>query len=137
MMLQSHEGIIRVFPAWPIGVECKFTLKAAGNFMVSSACKSDGASSYVIIRSLSGGRCLINVPFLKRGINLCNAEGETVDYEVINEDYLSFMVEKLKTYVIYAQDINPDEIAYVDCCYYANSDSKEYNQAKLGRKRMF
>lgn len=42
MMLQGHEGVIRLFPSWPKGKDAKFAnLRAYGAFVVSSEMKDD------------------------------------------------------------------------------------------------
>jgi hypothetical protein len=61
-MLQSHGGVLRIFPALPerIGT-CSFsTLRAEGAFLVSARCRN-GKTERVEITSLSGGRCSVQL----------------------------------------------------------------------------
>ena len=54
MLLQSHEGVIRVFPSWPKERDARFVnLRAYGAFLVSSQ-KENGQVSYVEIISEKG-----------------------------------------------------------------------------------
>lgn len=61
-LLQSHEGVIRVFPAVKAGASAKFTLHARGGFRVSSEMK-DGAILWIAIESLHGNMLDIANPW--------------------------------------------------------------------------
>lgn len=62
MMLQSHGGVIRVFPSLPKRIsDCSFsTLRAEGSFLVSARCRK-GATDRVEITSLAGQRCSVRL----------------------------------------------------------------------------
>ena len=63
MLMQSHEGIIRLFPGWPHHRDAQFdTLRASGAFLVSSALRSEVVTS-VVIHSEVGGVCRLANPF--------------------------------------------------------------------------
>jgi alpha-L-fucosidase 2 len=64
MLMQSHTGTIRVFPAVPndwknVGFE---NLRATGGFLVSAK-RENGATSEIIIRAENGGDCILENPF--------------------------------------------------------------------------
>ncbi len=61
-LLQSHEGIIRVAPAVAKAQNARFTLHAAGGFVVSAEIH-DGAPLWIAIRSLRGGTCRVVNPW--------------------------------------------------------------------------
>jgi hypothetical protein len=61
-LLHSHEGIMRVAPAVPPHLHCRFTLHAMGGFLVSAEIK-DAAPAWIHIHSLRGGRCRIENPW--------------------------------------------------------------------------
>ena len=63
MLLQSHEGPIRVFPATPDRWEGAFTLLAEGGFLVSSHRAAGQPASFIKIVSRRGGRCLVELPW--------------------------------------------------------------------------
>jgi hypothetical protein len=67
MLLQSHTGVIRVFPAVPSNwSDAAFTtLRAEGAFLVS-ALRRGGKTVEVEIRSERGGRCRLESPFTGR-----------------------------------------------------------------------
>jgi hypothetical protein len=70
MLLQGHEGVLRLFPCWPRDMDARFgTLRAYGAFLVSSELK-DGAVQYVTIVSEKGRECTVQSPWPGKGIAL-------------------------------------------------------------------
>jgi len=63
-LLQSHEGIIRVFPAYPDDKNGRFTLHARGGFVISSEIKS-GEIQWICVKSLYGNTCMLELPWNK------------------------------------------------------------------------
>jgi len=61
-LLQSYDGILRVFPAFPGDKNGRFTLHAAGGFIVSSEIKS-GKVQWISIKSLYGNLCKLELPW--------------------------------------------------------------------------
>ena len=74
-LLQSYDGIIRIFPAFPADRNGRFTLHAEGGFVVTSEIKA-GAVQWICIRSLHGNPCKLQIPWkgasaksnLKKGV---------------------------------------------------------------------
>lgn len=76
MLMQSHEGIIRLFPVWPKQRDARFeTLRAYGAFLVSAAL-SDGKVKDVRILSEQGKPCVVQNPWPGCQIELI-CEGKT------------------------------------------------------------
>lgn len=68
MLMQSHEGVIRVFPVWPRDRDARFeTLRARGAFLVSSELKN-GDVREVRIRSERGRDCTLVNPWPGRRV---------------------------------------------------------------------
>lgn len=63
-LLQSYDGVIRVFPAFPDNRAARFTLHATGGFVVSAE-KHGTDIQWVSIKSISGGTCRIELPWPK------------------------------------------------------------------------
>lgn len=62
MLMQSHEGIIRLFPCWNKKMQASFeNLRADGAFLVSAELKNEQISS-VKIKSLKGRICNVECP---------------------------------------------------------------------------
>ncbi len=63
MMLQSHEGVIRIFPCWPREKDAWFTrLRAYGAFLVSAQ-REGGAIRYVEVVSEKGKTLTVQNPW--------------------------------------------------------------------------
>ena len=63
MLLQSHEGIIRLFPVWPRQHDARFrTLRADGAFLVSASL-GGGTVRDVRIFSEKGRECVVQNPW--------------------------------------------------------------------------
>lgn len=70
MLLQSHEGVIRFFPCWPMDQDAQFrTLRARGAFLVSAERKS-GVVGGVQITSERGRDCPMLNPWLGRKVQV-------------------------------------------------------------------
>jgi len=63
-LLQSYDGILRIFPAFPANKNGRFTLHAEGGFVVSSEMKS-GEVQWISIKSLFGNPCNLQMPWGK------------------------------------------------------------------------
>ncbi len=75
MLLQSHEGVIRVFPVWPRKRDARFgQLRARGAFLVSSRLLG-GRVQYVVIESKRGRPCTVQNPWPGREV-VVSANGE-------------------------------------------------------------
>lgn len=62
MALQSHQGIIRIFPVWDVRLDCEYeNLRADGAFLVSAAIRS-GRVDYTKIVSEKGGTLRVAYP---------------------------------------------------------------------------
>lgn len=61
-LLQSYDGTLRVFPAFPADRSGRFTLHAAGGFIVSSEIRS-GMVKWICLQSLLGNPCKLDLPW--------------------------------------------------------------------------
>ena len=133
MLLQSHEGVIRVFPAAPDHYTAMFQLKAQGNFLVTSE-MIDGEIMYIVLESMSGGRCRIQCPWQSEIRVRTGAEklplqlegGQAVFETTAGNSYILERVEfPLSMY--YNCEINAD----------MQSEVKKLGSAVLGKERQF
>jgi hypothetical protein len=73
-LLQSYQGIIRLFPNWPENRDAEFsTLRAVGAFLVSASFK-EGRVQWVEIKSEAGADLSLIVPW-KKGCRVESQEG--------------------------------------------------------------
>jgi hypothetical protein len=80
MLLQSHEGVIRLFPCWPRESDARVgTLRAVGAFLVSAEVNG-GIISGVIITSEKGGDCNVVNPWTGQTVRVMrnNKKPETL-----------------------------------------------------------
>jgi hypothetical protein len=77
MMLQSWDGALRIFPAWPKGTDARFeNFRAEGAFLVTAAW-SKGQVTSLAIRSEKGGACRVYSPWTS-GIRVTDSSGAEV-----------------------------------------------------------
>lgn len=66
MLMQSWDGLIRVFPFWPSDKSASFrNLRARGGFLISAAKTGSGGIEHIRIFSELGGTCKISAPWTK------------------------------------------------------------------------
>ena len=135
LSMQSYEGVIRVYPSFSGGYRGSFTLKAAGGFMVTGGCTPDGTAKYIIIKSLLGNRCFVEVPF--PDAVLCGLDGSDIESGTDENGYTVFMTEAGKTYLIYGGDLSEDDIIDMNIPMYTNNDWRHFRNARIGSKRQF
>jgi hypothetical protein len=88
MLLQSHDGVIRLFPCWPKNQNARFgTLRAVGAFLVSAEIK-DGKIYGVKIISERGKDCSIVNPWPGKKINVTR-HGKRQESETLKGDRLT------------------------------------------------
>lgn len=73
-LVQGHEGVIRVFPAFPDNRNGRFTLHAQGGFVVSSEIES-GKVLWVSIKSLLGNNLRLQLPWEEADMQRNNGGG--------------------------------------------------------------
>jgi len=70
MLLQSHEGLLRMFPDWPRDQDARFgDLRAVGAFLVSAQLK-DGVIGGVKITSEKGRDCVVQNPWPGKAVRV-------------------------------------------------------------------
>jgi alpha-L-fucosidase 2 len=123
MLLQSHDGLIRVFPAVQDDYTAMFTLLAQGNFLVTSE-MIGGEIMYIAVKSLSGGKCKVQSPW-QCDFNVKNGT-EGIQFQ-IEGDAAVFETECGGTYVM-------ERVEYPLAMYYtcAIAAKKEPGVKKLG-----
>ena len=96
MLMQSHQGVIRIFPCWNKKSDALFkNLRADGAFLVSAELKEERVIS-LKIKSLKGRNCTVQCPDIKSVLRKsdnaqipCNRTGDTVSFETrAEEEYI-------------------------------------------------
>jgi hypothetical protein len=85
MLLQTHDGVMRLFPVWPKNRPARFgRLRTHGAFLVSSELR-DGEVKSLVIESEKGRECQLLNPWPGRSLVLCrnDQKAETLGGETI------------------------------------------------------
>jgi alpha-L-fucosidase 2 len=133
-LLQSYDGIIRVFPAFQAGKSGRFTLHAEGGFIVSSEFRS-GEVRWISIKSLYGNTLKMELPWEK---TMCKSYTNSKSQEIIGKtckiktkpgEVLLFVKSgtDIENWVLKAEEPLPNEIVR----YHASG------KTRLGIPRMF
>lgn len=149
MLIQSHNGIIRVFPAIPDGnpeyyrsqihgysvkeykhryagydewMEVRFDkLLAKGAFEITAQ-MSEGSVEFILVNSKCGGQVRITSPHIKESLNVY-CEGKKIDFTVENGIY-TFETEAGNKYLIAeSADVNT-----------ASRENEDYNPQVISRE---
>jgi alpha-L-fucosidase 2 len=99
MLLQSYEGLIRVFPNWLPGKDARFkTLRAYGAFLVSSEIKNNEVSCVEII-SEKGRECSLLNPWQAGKVKITSGDFDDIPYLETGK-LLVFKTDPGKKYLI-------------------------------------
>ena len=91
MLLQSYEGIVRIFPNWNHGNDASFNnLRAYGAFVISSSLKN-GKIGYVKLVSEKGRPCLMENPWPGKKVQLIRNNKKA---EILEGDSFSFQTKE-------------------------------------------
>ena len=136
MLLQSHEGKIRVFPAIPSKFASAFTLRAEGAFIVSSVIDSLGNIPFVEIKSLAGKECRLQNPWDDDLVQVVTQNNRNVNIEVNKDNVISFKTTIGESYIVRKKGI---DVNHVSKTYHAvpNMFPKKYGEAMLGKECTF
>ncbi len=137
MLLQSHEGILRIFPATPDDWPAAFTLRACGGFLVSSEKDKGAAPRYVVIESLLGNPCRLVNPWPDRPAVVEQiAPSETPVETTADQAALSFATTRGAVYLARVTDTPHPDLA-TRFTGRANKGPKRYQESSLGKPRDF
>ncbi|MEV6299912.1 discoidin domain-containing protein [Actinoplanes sp. NPDC051861] len=99
LLLQSDDGVMRVFPVWPSGRDASFVrLREKDAFLVSSRVVS-GRVDYVDVTSEQGRQLRLRNPWPGRTVRVAEAGGGTIT-PTVSGDVISFPTRAGATYSI-------------------------------------
>lgn len=98
MLMQSHEGIIRIFPCWNKASDASFeNLRADGAFLVASELKN-GKIISLSVKSLAGRKCRVQI-FENSEYKVRQSDGKKVKFKK-TDNYIEFKTLPDVTYVL-------------------------------------
>lgn len=133
-LLQSYDGILRIFPAFPDNKSGRFTLHAEGGFIVSAEIKS-GDVQWICVKSLLGNPCKLQLPWKKAQVQSSLREGqlkisgEITELKTKASEVLVILPEGqlMETWIVSGENPKPNEkVKY-----------HPSGKAQLGLPRMF
>ena len=137
MLLQSHRGKIRVFPAVPDDWASRFKLHAQGGFWVISE-RAEGEVKYIVIKSMKGQTCRLVNPW-EGGGKVC-VRAVSTDQLVLkksNAAELTFNTEPGELYIVerLSRPVSSFELESIGGI--KNMEPKTKGRAQLGLPRRF
>ena len=133
-LLQSYDGIMKIFPAFPATRNGRFTLHAVGGFVVSSEIKS-GEVQWISIKSLSGNPCKLELPWDKAVVqsNLNNRK------QTINGNFVEIKTKANEVIMILPEGNDLSSWSVVSEAPLANENVRFHSSGgtPLGIPRMF
>jgi len=134
MLLQSHGGKIRVFPAVPDDWTARFTLRASGAFIVTSECvKRD--IRYIQIESLVGGQCVVVNPWSSAARLQHVASGKVIAEGRLAE--FQFNTQSGQTYLLEQAEKRIESVGRSTLKAMTNQVPKTFGRVILGKIRDF
>lgn len=131
MLLQSHDGTIRVFPATPDDWDSAFILLAEGGFTVSSRKDAGRSPEFITVMSHRGERCVLQNPWDKVEAR----DGDMLISVEVDGDTVSFATQAGHTYLILpAGADSPFEHLYTGT---PNNAPKTIMGVTIGKSRNF
>ena len=112
MLLQSHDGVIRIFPNWDKTIDAEFKrLRAVGAFLVEARYLASGQSvNAVRIFSEKGNQCVLQSPFEGAGIRVTREDTRQTVATVQNEETFTFQTSAGVTYEIARAESMPEAV---------------------------
>lgn len=97
--------IIRVFPAWPIEEDASFSLRAKGDFIVTSLMKS-GVVNFIGLTSKRGGSCTVRNYWGTQSVDLYRNNRKS---ETLSSGLLTFQTQAGENIVLVKSGTNPKD----------------------------
>ena len=109
MLMQSHDGVIRIFPNWDKAVDAEFKrLRAVGAFLVEAKYRASGqVVDSVRIFSEKGNTCALQSPFDGACITVTRADNQQPVATVQKEEEFTFHTTAGVTYNITRAECTP------------------------------
>lgn len=133
VLLQSHDGVIRVAPAAAKDQKARFTLHAEGGFVVSAEIEK-GKPLWIAVESRRGGACRLANPW-----STAQLYEDGRRREVQGGGILKFQTGKNRRYLLVPDETTVKKWRTVAVSYPRNENSKTHSSgyATLGLPRMF
>jgi hypothetical protein len=136
MLLQSHDGTIRVAPAVPGNWPVRFTLAARGGFLVSAECV-DGRMRWIVIESRHGEPCRVEHPWPKDPLVCLDARGRKVETRAQSGNSIEFSTRPGARYLLVRDEKEFAGWHQARITPKRQTGPRKLKQAILGRERLY
>jgi alpha-L-fucosidase 2 len=137
MLLQSHDGIIRVFPSLPEAwQDASFKLRAVGAFVVTATRKS-GEVQPLLVESLKGGPCNLENPWPQKQVSVRELSSGRLEAVKAEEGFVVFESKAGSDYLVFhrGQAETPPEPPQPR--HRTNQVPKKWHGRHIGMERFF
>ena len=145
MLLQSHNGKIRLFSAVPNDWSASFRLAAAGGFIINAECE-EGIVQWFSVESMCNGECVVVSPWKDKDVIYCDVYDSSGKLQTHDrcETQLSgcdriivFNTKSKQRYLFSTYDNLMDHWNLIEIRFSANTEYKKLGNAMLGIPRQF
>jgi hypothetical protein len=136
MLLQSHDGVIRVAPAVPATWTVRFKLAARGGFLVSAE-RVEGRLSWVSIESRQGTTCKVEHPWPQDALVCLDARGRRVETRVSSGNAVEFPTRAGARYLLVRDEKEFAAWRAARISPQRQTGPRRLKKAILGRERLF
>lgn len=134
MLLQSYDGVIRVFPAVTRDEPLVFRLAAAGGFLVTAE-QADGMVRYVSVESGAGSTCRIELPWAEGTPSLLR-EGKQHPF-IVSDGIATFETEQGGCYLLQRAEYPVENDYCNDFAFVVNEQTKYLGRVQLGLEAVY
>jgi alpha-L-fucosidase 2 len=137
MLLQSHDGIIRVFPALPEAwQDASFKLRTVGAFMVTATRKA-GEVQPLSVQSLKGGTCRLQNPWPQEQVSVRELASRRLVPVNAHAEIAEFESEAGLVYLVFHNGQAETEPDAPQPRHEVNQGPKKWNGSHIGMERYF
>ncbi len=136
MLLQSHDGVIRIAPAVPENWTVRFTLAARGGFLVSAE-RAQGHIAWVAIDSRLGGPCRVEHPWQQDRIVCLDTRGHRVEAKTLPGNAIEFPTRPGERYLLVRDEKEFSAWRTARLSPKRQTGPRRLKRAILGRERLY
>jgi alpha-L-fucosidase 2 len=136
MLLQSHDGVIRVAPAVPEAWTVRFKLAARGGFLVSAE-RVEGRVRWISIESQHGTTCKVEHPWPQDALVCLDARGRRVETKMSSGNAVEFPTRAGARYLLVRDEKEFAAWRAARISPKRQTGPRRLKKAILGRERLF
>ncbi len=136
MLLQSHDGVIRIAPAVPAAWTVRFQLAARGGFVVSAE-RAQGGVLWVALESRNGETCRIENPWPGESPACLDSQGRSVASKTLPANVIEFATQSGARYLLVRDAKQFAAWRAARIAPPRQTEPRKLKRATLGRERLY